>query len=113
MDYIVDKKDDYVFIKITGKLNKNAIYSVREFLDPILNQSRPKIVIDLSDLYDDKDVVYQIGLINAFKKEIDLKGGSFKVNSLSPGMEKYFIENRFDYLFDIGNINNKDHQILN
>jgi anti-anti-sigma regulatory factor len=113
MDYIVNKNKDHVLIKIAGKLNKNAIYNVREFLDAILNHPKPKVVIDLSELQEDKDVVYQVGLINAFKKEIDLAGGKFKVNSLSPGVQKYFTENRLDRLFDIGYQDSKDQKKIN
>ena len=67
----------------------------------MLNQPDPKIVIDLSEMFEENDIVYQVGLINAFKKVVDLAGGIFLVNSLSPEIKNYFNKHRLDHIFEI------------
>ncbi|MBN2040126.1 MAG: hypothetical protein JW864_08805 [Spirochaetes bacterium] len=103
MNYIVSKEKDHFLIKMSGKFNKNATFNVREFLTPMLSLPNPKIVVDLSELPAGKDLVYQVGLLNAFRKEVDFAGGIFQINSLSPEMKNYFSQNRLDHIFEMTN----------
>jgi hypothetical protein len=101
MEYKISSLKDSVLIKVLGPLNRNAIYSVSTFIKPFLKGASTKITLDVDGLEDEKEMVFHLGLINAFKKEIDQAGGKLTVMADRASIKKYLKATRLNKLFNI------------
>ena len=97
---IIEKKD-FISVEIGGSLNKSIPFSVRDILHPWRSRMGPKIAVDLGGIDEDGDIIAQLAVITAFKKEVDLMNGFLKVCSLRPHIKNYLLKNRMDGIFDI------------
>ena len=97
---IIEKRD-FIIVEIGGSLNQDVPFSVRDILRPWRTRTEPKIAVDLGGIDEDRDVVTQLGVITAFKREVDLMNGFLKICSLRPRMKNYLVKNRLDRIFDI------------
>jgi anti-anti-sigma regulatory factor len=97
---VIEKKD-FIIVEIDGFLEKNVPFSVRDILHPWQNRTEPKIAIDLGGIDEDGDIIAQLTVIIAFKKEVDLMNGFLKICSLKPNIRSYMFKNRLDGIFDI------------
>ena len=97
----VIEKRDFIFVEIGGLLTKRGTFSVRDILRPWQTRTEPRIAIDLGGIDEDRDVVTQLDVINAFKKEVDLMNGFLKVCSLRPHIRNYLLKTGLDRIFDI------------
>jgi len=97
---IIEKRD-FIIVEIGGSLNQDVPFSVRDILRPWRTRTEPKIAVDLGGINEDRDVVTQLGVITAFKREVDLMNGFLKICSLRPRMKNYLVKNRLDRIFDI------------
>ena len=98
--HVIERKE-FIIVEIGGSLNKKNLFSVRDILRSWRTRREPKIALDLGGIYEDSDVLTQLGVITAFKKEADLMNGFLKVCSLRPHMRNYLFKNRLDEIFDI------------
>jgi anti-anti-sigma factor len=101
MEYRISKKNDSVHITVLGPLNRNAVHSVSGFIRPFLKGGSTNISIDIDDLKDEHDMVFNIGLINAFKKEIEQAGGHMRLKSKSRILKNYLNQTGMGRLFGI------------
>ena len=97
---IIEKRD-FIFVEIGGSLSKSVPFSVRDILHPWRNRTEPRIAVDLGGIDEDGDIIAQLAVITAFKKEVDLMNGFLKVCSLRPRIKNYLLKNRLDRIFDI------------
>ena len=97
---IIEKRD-FIIVEIGGSLNQDVPFSVRDILRPWRTRTEPKIAVDLGGIDEDRDVVTQLGVITAFKREVDLMNGFLKICSLRPRMKNYLVKNRLNRIFDI------------
>ena len=97
---IIEKRD-FIFVEIGGSLNKSIPCSVRDILHPWRNRTELKIAVDLGGIDEDGDIIAQLAVITAFKKEVDLMNGFLKICSLRPRIKNYLFKNRLDRIFDI------------
>ncbi len=101
MEYHVTEKKDYSIVKVMGRFNRNAVYSVRQFVMPLLVRNRFGIALDMKDVTEEMDPIFQVGLLNAFRRELDFAGANLKVSSLNNGLREYFARNRMDEFFEV------------
>lgn len=102
MEYQVIEKNDYYVVRMFGKFNRNAIYSIRQTLKPLFTKPRPRIAVDMGELTaGEAELIYQLGLLNAIRRGVDLAGGILKVCSLKPSMKHYLLQNRLNGWFDL------------
>ncbi|MDY6970209.1 MAG: hypothetical protein SVR08_16360 [Spirochaetota bacterium] len=102
MEYQIIEKKGYYIVKVLGKFNRKAIYSVRQNLEPLLMKPNPIIVIDMGELtVEEAELIYQIGLLTAIRKGVKLAGGTIKICSLKPNIMGFLHKNRLDVLFDL------------
>lgn len=100
MEYRISIINDSLLIKVLGPFNKSAIHSAGIFLKPLLESISSKITMDIDDLEDERDMVFHIGLVNAFRKEIDQAGGKLFVKTDKPSVRKYLRSTGLDRIFD-------------
>lgn len=101
MNYEFVYEEDFLIIKLSGSAEVNERLLAKESLTPCLQQSHPKVIIDLENLAENGGV-YIVGVLNTIKKEFQLLDGEVKLCSLKPELYRYFQENRLDQIFDIG-----------
>ena len=107
--HVIEKRDSIV-IEIGGSLNKSIPFSVRDILRPWQSRTEPRIALDMGGIDEDGDIIAQLGVIAAFKKEVDIMNGFLKVCSLRPHIRNYLLKNRLDRIFDIyGNLNSAEN----
>ena len=97
---VIERKE-FIIVEIGGSLNKKNPFSVRDILRSWRTRIEPKIAVDLGGIYEDRDVLTQLAVITAFKKEVDLMNGFLKICSLKPCINNYLLKNRLDRMFDI------------
>jgi anti-anti-sigma factor len=97
---VIEKKD-FIFVEIGGLLDTSAPFSVRDILHPWRNRTGPKIAVDMGGIDEDGNVLSQLAVIIAFKKEVDLMNGFLKICSLRPHIKNYLLKTRLDRVFDI------------
>ena len=97
---IIEKRD-FIFVEIGGSLSKSVPFSVRDILHPWRNRTEPKIAVDLGGIDEDSDIIAQLAVITAFKKEVDLMNGFLKICSLRPHIKNYLHKTRLDRIFNI------------
>jgi anti-anti-sigma factor len=97
---IIEKRE-FIFVEIGGLLNTKNPLSVRDILYPWRNRTGLKIAVDLGGIDEGDDVVTQLGVITAFKKEVDLMNGFLKICSLRPHIKNYLHKTGLDRIFDI------------
>jgi anti-anti-sigma regulatory factor len=108
MEYRISVINDSILIKVLGPFSKYAIYSAKTLLKPILKNVSKKIILDISDLKNIKEMVFHLGLVNAFKKEIDQAGGKLFIKTDEPVVHKYLQKTGLDRIF-----NSAGGQLLN
>jgi len=101
MEYRISTIDDYTLIKVLGPFNRNAIHSVSKFLKPFLKGNSRKITLDIDNLVNEKDMVFHVGLLNAFRKEIDQAGGTMQVQAENVSLRQYLSAMRLDRIFTL------------
>jgi len=101
LEYRVTTLKTHVNIKVIGPFIKNSMYTVSTFLKPFLQNADPIFYLDIDDLENDKEVIFYLGLINAFKKEIEQAGGVLFVKAGRPSIEKFFQKSRLDKIFNM------------
>src|SRR5208337_3826905 len=84
MEYWISESKDHILVKATGMLDRHAIYSVGTFIRPLLKGGSPRIVLDIDGLEEEREMIFHVGLINAFKREIEQAGGSLTVLANRP-----------------------------
>ena len=89
MEYRISKQNDSILVKVLGPFSKNAINMAGVFLKPILINVSRKIILDISELKEAREMIFHFGLINAFKKEIEQAGGELFVKTNETVMQKY------------------------
>jgi anti-anti-sigma regulatory factor len=92
---------EFLIIKLSGTAGVNERLLVKKYLTPYLIQSCQKVIVNLKGL-DETGGVNIIGVLNTIKKEFQLLGGEVKLCSLKPELYHYFLGNRLDQIFDIG-----------
>jgi len=97
---IIEKRD-FAVAKISGPANKNAPSLIRSIIYAEFNEGQPKVILDVENLDDSSSIAVQLGVITAFKKELDLMNGCLKICSLGSLMKDYFLKTRLDKIFDI------------
>ncbi|MFH0976379.1 MAG: hypothetical protein V1874_11415 [Spirochaetota bacterium] len=99
MEYKISKITDSIVIKVMGPFNKNAVHSVSTFLKPFLNGNSTDITLDIDNLEDEREIVFHIGLVNAFKKAIEQVGGKLSVRAERSSVRKYLSNTGIDRIF--------------
>lgn len=100
MNYALEYQKDFLIVKLSGSIEANERLLTKRFLFRSLRLSFRKIIVDLEGL-GGGETVYCVGVLNTFKKEVQLMGGKLKLCSLKPEVFRYFRENRLDLAFDI------------
>lgn len=100
MNYEFNYQEDFLIIKLSGSARVNERLLTKQFLLQSLQPSYRKIIVDLEGL-GGGEAVYCVGVLNTIKKEVQLMSGEMKLCSLTPGVSRYFQENRLDQIFDI------------
>lgn len=103
MEYRVYMTSDSISIKVMGPFNKNAIYSAGQFMKSLLNGAPARVTLDIDDLQDEREMIFHMGLVNAFKKEIDRAGGKLLVKTEKQSLRRYLRNTGMDRIFDTGN----------
>ena len=99
MEYKITKQKDSILIKVFGPFSKNAINLAGVFLQPILINISKKIILDIGDLNEAREMIFHFGLVNSFRKEIDQAGGELFVKTHDPVMKKYLYNTGLGRLF--------------
>ena len=97
--HVIEKKG-FIIVEIGGLLNKSIPFPVRDILHPWRSRTKYKIAVDLGGIDEDADIIAQLFVIAAFKKEVDLMNGFLKICSLRPRIKNYLLKNRLDKMFD-------------
>jgi anti-anti-sigma factor len=100
MNYEFRYQEGFLIIKLSGTVGANERLMTKQFLLQSLRRSYKKIIVDLAGLRGG-EAVYCVGVLNTIKKEVQLMSGEMKLCSLTPGVSRYFQENRLDLMFDI------------
>lgn len=108
MEYRISIINDSVLIKVLRPFSKYAIYSASSFLKPFMKGVSTKITLDIDDIIDGRDMVFHLGLVNAFRKEIDQAGGKLFIKTDKPDVRKYLRKTGLDRIF-----NTEAGQLLN
>jgi anti-anti-sigma regulatory factor len=99
MEYRISKLKESILIKVLGPFNKNAVHSVSTFLEPFLSGNSTRITLDIDNLKDEREIVFHLGLVNAFKKAIDQVGGKLTVRAESSCIRSYLNKTGMDRIF--------------
>lgn len=102
MDYEFLYTDDFLIIRLSGTAGVNERLLARGYLAPHLRSSYQRIIVDLENINDMRNLYITAGIVNTIRKEFQLFGGEVKLCSLKPALYRYFQANRLDLIFDIG-----------
>ncbi len=109
MEYRVIVLKTQTVIKVIGPFMRSSIYTVSSFLKPLINNSAPSICLDIDGLSDEGgNMIFYVGLLNAFKKEIKQAGGTLCIQASRPKVKSFFQKYRLDKMFNFI----QDKQIL-
>ena len=99
MDIRIKTIEDIYVIEISGRMDTFNSRNIEPKLDGILEEFKPKVVIDLSEV----DYISSVGLrvlLSALKKQIKNQG-TLGVASLQPFVREVFTVTQFDKIFQI------------
>ena len=99
MDMRVKTIEDSYVIEISGRMDTINSRSLEPKLDAMLEENKPKIVIDLSAV----DYISSVGLrvlLSALKKQMKNQG-ILRIASLQPFVREVFTVTQFDKIFPI------------
>lgn len=114
MEFQVTEKSNYSVVRVKGRLNRTAVYSVRRLVAPLFLRNRNGIALDMGGVPEEKELIYQVGFLNAFRKEAALAGAELRICSLRQKIKEYVVENRMDeffYVFD--NLESAENSLKN
>ena len=99
MTYQVTQRKGWVIFRIKGKARNNEPLRAKRHLLSWLNVPGVRIVVDLSGL--EELGVWEMGLLNSLRKEVDLLKGTLRLSSLNPTLKSKFKRDRFAETFDM------------
>jgi len=102
MDYKFLDSDDFLIIRLSGTPRVNERLLAREHLAPYLRLPCQRVILDLENINEIKNLHIAAGLLNTIQKEFQLVGTTVKLCSLKPELYRYIQVNRLDQIFDIG-----------
>jgi len=99
MDIRIKTIEDIYVIEISGRMDTINSRNIEPKLDGFLEEFKPKVVIDLSEV----DYISSVGLrvlLSALKKQIKNQG-ILRIASLQPFVREVFTVTQFDKIFPI------------
>jgi anti-anti-sigma regulatory factor len=99
MTYEVYEQEGWVILRLKGKARNNEPIRAKRHLLPWLNVSGVRIVVDLGGLQEVG--VWEKGLLNSLRKEVDLLNGTLRLCSLNATLRVQFRRDRFTEAFEI------------
>lgn len=102
MDYEFLYSDDVLIIRLSGTPRVNERLLAREHLAPYLRLPYQRVILDLENINEMKNLHVAAGLLSTIQKEFQLVGGKIKLCCLKPTFYRYLQANRLDTIFDIG-----------
>jgi anti-sigma B factor antagonist len=99
MDIRIKTIEDIYVIEISGRMDTINSRNIEPKLDGFLEEFKPKVVIDLSEV----DYISSVGLrvlLSALKKQIRNQG-ILRIASLQPFVREVFTVTQFDKIFPI------------
>ena len=98
MNYRITEAGGWVVVYPSGKAENNEPLRVRHLFRRLI-QINSRVIIDLAQL--EAFGVWEVGLLNSFKREVDQRAGILRLCELNPALEGYFRNDRFREQFDI------------
>lgn len=99
MIYEVSAKDGWVVLRLSGRAENNEPLQAKRRLFPRLLRTQVRIVVDIGGL--EELGVWEMGLLNSLRKEVDLRGGTLRLCNLDPSLGGYFQGDRFAQTFPV------------
>lgn len=102
MEYEFKYSDDCLIIRLSGAAGPNERLLAREYMAPHLRLPYQRIIVDLENINESRNLYVILGVLNTIKKEFQLLGGKIKLCCLKPTFYRYLQANRLEKVFDIG-----------
>ncbi|MCI0484112.1 MAG: STAS domain-containing protein [candidate division NC10 bacterium] len=99
MTYNVSQHEGWVILRLKGKARNNEPIRAKRHLLPWLSVSGVRVVVDVGGLQELG--VWERGLLNSLRKEVDLLNGTLRLCSLDPTLRVQFRQDRFTEAFAI------------
>lgn len=99
MTYQVTERKGWVVLRIRGKAHNNEPIRAKRHLLSWLNVPEVRVVVDLSGL--EALGVWEIGLLNSLRREVDLLKGTLRLCRLNPALRSEFSRDRFAETFEM------------
>jgi hypothetical protein len=101
MEYRILKRKNSTLITAKGIPERQAVFAVGTLIRTLLENGPPKIILDIDGLEGEREIFLQIGIINAFKKEIRQAGGSLTVMTNRPHIKNFLSSTGLDRIFPV------------
>lgn len=99
MNYTISTMKDYVLLQVSGEVNRVDVLSAASVVRD-LDISHPEtVVLDVDGLEDAREMFYHAAIINTIKKEIEHRGGLFRIRAEKESIRSYLGMTGLDRLF--------------
>jgi len=106
LNYTISTMKDHILLQVSGEVNRVDVLSAASLVRD-LDISHPEtVVLDVDGLEDAREMFYHAAVINTIKKEIEHRGGSFRIRVEKEsirsylnmtGLERLFVFDKPDY----------------
>lgn len=99
MNYTISTMKDYILLQVYGEVSRVDVLSAASVVRD-LDISHPEtVVLDVDGLEDAREMFYHAAVINTIKKEIEHRGGFFKLRAEKESIRRYLSMTGLERLF--------------
>ena len=99
MKYRMTEVAGWIIMSLSGQAENNEPLRVKHLFKRWLTEKGMRVIVDLKEI--EAFGVWEMGLLTSFKKEMNQRGGTFRLCHLNPALKGYFQNDRFAEQFEI------------
>lgn len=99
MNYTLSRTDECTVIEVSGKIDGGIVMSAGSLVRRMGITYPGTVILDIDGLEDQREMFYNVALINSFKKEIEQRGGKLKLRATRLPVTRYLTMTGLKKLF--------------
>lgn len=99
MNYTISIKKDYILLQVSGKVDRVDVLSTSSVVRELDISHTETVVLDVNGLEDAREMFYHAAVINTIKKEIEHRGGLFRIRAEKESIRSYLSMTGLERLF--------------
>jgi len=99
LNYTISTMKDYILLQVYGEVDRVDVLTAASVVRD-LDISHPEtVVLDVDGLEDAREMFYHAAIINTIKKEIEHRGGLFRIRAEKKSIRSYLSMTGLERLF--------------